>query len=39
MAGDHEIACPEGPSVNRRYWRMREFEWCDRLTDYIDIYF
>lgn len=24
---------------NRRYWRMREFEWCDRLTDYIDIYF
>ncbi|MEM8695682.1 MAG: hypothetical protein AAGE05_06630 [Pseudomonadota bacterium] len=24
---------------NRRYWRMREFEWCDNLTDYIDIYF
>ncbi|MEO1170209.1 MAG: hypothetical protein AAFW97_16005 [Pseudomonadota bacterium] len=24
---------------NRRYWRMREFEWCDSLTDYIDIYF
>ena len=24
---------------NRPYWRLREFEWCDRLTDYIDIYF
>lgn len=24
---------------NRKYWRLREFEWCDRLTDYIDIYF
>lgn len=24
---------------NRPYWRMREFEWCDYLTDYIDIYF
>jgi hypothetical protein len=24
---------------NRRYFRMREFEWCDELTDYIDIYF
>ena len=23
---------------NRRYWRLREFEWCDDLTDYIDIY-
>ena len=23
----------------RPYWRLREFEWCDRLTDYIDIYF
>jgi hypothetical protein len=23
---------------NRPYWRLREFEWCDRLTDYIDIY-
>ncbi len=23
----------------RQYWRMREFEWCDGLTDYIDIYF
>lgn len=23
----------------RRYFRLREFEWCDRLTDYIDIYF
>ncbi len=24
---------------NRRYWRLREFEWCDGLTDYVDIYF
>jgi hypothetical protein len=24
---------------NRKYWRLREFEWCDDLTDYIDIYF
>jgi hypothetical protein len=24
---------------NRRYYRLREFEWCDRLTDYVDIYF
>jgi hypothetical protein len=24
---------------NRRYYRLREFEWCDDLTDYIDIYF
>ena len=24
---------------NRAYWRLREFEWCDGLTDYIDIYF
>ena len=24
---------------NRPYFRMREFEWCDGLTDYIDIYF
>lgn len=23
----------------RAYWRLREFEWCDGLTDYIDIYF
>jgi len=23
----------------RRYYRLREFEWCDYLTDYIDIYF
>lgn len=23
----------------RKYWRLREFEWCDQLTDYIDIYF
>ncbi|MEM1052204.1 MAG: hypothetical protein AAGI28_08925 [Pseudomonadota bacterium] len=24
---------------NRSYYRLREFEWCDHLTDYIDIYF
>ena len=24
---------------NRKYWRLREFEWCDYLTDYVDIYF
>ena len=24
---------------NRPYWRLREFEWCDDLTDYIDVYF
>ena len=24
---------------NRRYYRLREFEWCDGLTDYVDIYF
>lgn len=23
----------------RAYYRLREFEWCDDLTDYIDIYF
>lgn len=28
-----------GITQNRPYWRMREFEWCDTLTDYIDIYF
>ena len=33
--GDSEFAITQ----NRKYWRMREFEWCDRLTDYIDIYF
>lgn len=24
---------------NRHYYRLREFEWCDDLTDYIDIHF
>ena len=24
---------------NRPYWRLREFEWCDGLTDYVDLYF
>jgi hypothetical protein len=33
--GDWKFAITQ----NRKYWRMREFEWCDQLTDYIDIYF
>ncbi|MEO1489435.1 MAG: hypothetical protein AAFR88_08390 [Pseudomonadota bacterium] len=24
---------------NRKYYRLREFEWCDYLTDYVDLYF
>lgn len=24
---------------NRKYYRLRQFEWCDGLTDYIDIHF
>lgn len=28
-----------GITQNRKYWRLREFEWCDYLTDYVDIYF
>jgi len=24
---------------NRSYFRLREFEWCDGLTDYVDVYF
>ncbi|PEQ14693.1 hypothetical protein B2G71_00785 [Novosphingobium sp. PC22D] len=24
---------------NRSYYRLREFEWCDYLTDYVDLYF
>ncbi len=41
-AGRHCVK--EGESVfqitrNRKYWRLREFEWCDQLTDYVDIYF
>lgn len=24
---------------NRKYYRLRHFEWCDGLTDYIDIHF
>ena len=23
----------------RPYYRLREFEWCDYLTDYVDVYF
>ena len=33
--GDSEFAITQ----NRKYWRLREFEWCDQLTDYVDIYF
>lgn len=33
--GDSEFAITQ----NRKYWRLREFEWCDHLTDYVDIYF
>jgi hypothetical protein len=33
--GDSEFAITQG----RKYWRMREFEYCDQLTDYVDIYF
>ncbi|MFC4291184.1 hypothetical protein ACFOWX_02020 [Sphingorhabdus arenilitoris] len=28
-----------GITQNRKYWRLRSFEWCDGLTDYVDIYF
>lgn len=28
-----------GVTQNRKYFRLREFEWCDQLTDYVDIYF
>ncbi|NJM50894.1 MAG: hypothetical protein HC843_08440 [Sphingomonadales bacterium] len=28
-----------GITQNRQYWRLRSFEWCDYLTDYVDIYF
>lgn len=28
-----------GVTLGRQYWRLREFEWCDDLTDYVDIYF
>ena len=28
-----------GVTQGRQYWRLREFEWCDDLTDYVDIYF
>lgn len=28
-----------GVTQGRQYWRLREFEWCDGLTDYVDIYF
>lgn len=23
----------------RKYYRLRQFEWCDQLTDYVDFYF
>lgn len=28
-----------GVTQGREYWRLREFAWCDGLTDYVDIYF
>jgi hypothetical protein len=28
-----------GVTQGRQYWRLREFECCDGLTDYVDIYF
>lgn len=28
-----------GATQRRSYYRLREFEWCDYLTDYVDIYF
>jgi hypothetical protein len=34
-SGDWKFAITQ----NRKYWRLRDFEWCDQLTDYIDIYF
>lgn len=38
---DCELAGPMEFRVtqNRKYWRLRKFEWCDDLTDYVDIYF
>ena len=33
--GMHNFAITQ----NRKYFRLREFEWCDGLTDYVDIYF
>lgn len=44
-APDKERACEATKTwrfevtQNRSYYRLREFEWCDYLTDYIDIYF
>jgi hypothetical protein len=34
-SGDWKFAITQ----KRKYWRLRDFEWCDGLTDYIDIYF
>lgn len=28
-----------GITQKRPYYRLREFEWCDGLTDYIDVHF
>lgn len=36
---DRDTAWRFAVTQNRKYWRLREFEWCDYLTDYIDIYF
>lgn len=44
-APDEDRFCRETKSwrfevtQNRSYYRLREFEWCDGLTDYIDLYF
>ena len=42
---DRGRACEESKTwhfavtQNRPYYRLREFEWCDYLTDYVDVYF
>lgn len=33
--GKSQFAITQG----RKYFRLREFEWCDGLTDYVDVYF
>jgi len=30
---------PFAVTQNRPYYRLRAFEWCDGLTDYVDIHF
>lgn len=38
MCSEHKLWRFEA-TRRRSYYRLREFEWCDRLTDYVDIYF